>query len=155
MTESDRFPKGYVKQYATRDAEALGEYYMRHLDAMTREDLYSKSAIAGELAWRDARVAELEKALDDEKADHALSLEALASPEDVARDAKRWRALFQVGGRVRVLGSSSHIGVELWSHYENSGDDKADRARLVEYADRVRDTNVWLKDAALAAAGEE
>ena len=34
------------KLYARRDHEALGEYFMRHLDHMTTEDLDSKSAIA-------------------------------------------------------------------------------------------------------------
>lgn len=40
------------KQYAQRDIEEQ-KHYMRHLDAMTRENLHSKSAIAAELAHRD------------------------------------------------------------------------------------------------------
>ena len=55
-------------QYAERDIEALdesGNYYMVHLDAMTIENLYSKSSIAAELAFRDARIAELEAALSN------------------------------------------------------------------------------------------
>jgi hypothetical protein len=46
--------------YAKRDIEGQGEYYMRHLDAMTREGLHSKGDIAAELAHRDMRIAELE-----------------------------------------------------------------------------------------------
>lgn len=52
--------------YADRDSEALGEHFMRHLDRMTVEKLHSKSAIAGELAHRDARIYDLELQLDAE-----------------------------------------------------------------------------------------
>ena len=48
-------------QYAERDIEQLGDYYMVHVDAMTVESLHSKSGIAAELAFRDQRIAELEK----------------------------------------------------------------------------------------------
>lgn len=51
------------KQYAERDIMDLdisGNHYSRHISAMTREGLHSKSDIAAELAWRDARIAELE-----------------------------------------------------------------------------------------------
>lgn len=40
-------------QYAQRDARELGEYYTKHVQAMTAEGLHSKSAIAAELAYRD------------------------------------------------------------------------------------------------------
>ncbi len=45
--------------YARRDPEALGEFYLRHVDRMTVERLHEKSAIAAELAWRDKLTAEL------------------------------------------------------------------------------------------------
>ena len=58
------------KHYEERDHVAQGNYYIAHVDAMTKEGLHSKSAIAGELAHRDieidrlrARVAELEGAV--------------------------------------------------------------------------------------------
>ena len=57
-----------MKLYAQRDAEALGEFYVAHVSAMTAENLHSKSAIAAELAWRDATTAEKEariKELED------------------------------------------------------------------------------------------
>lgn len=54
--------------YAKRDHEGLGEHYTRHIDRMTVEQLHSKSAIAGELAWRDARIAALEDRLIKEAA---------------------------------------------------------------------------------------
>ncbi len=50
-------------EYANRDAEELGEHYLRHVAAMTAEKLHSKSAIAAELAHRDKRITELESAI--------------------------------------------------------------------------------------------
>ncbi len=51
-----------TKQYADRDitSEELMDLYMTHVDAMTGEDLHSKSDIAAELAYRDARIKDLE-----------------------------------------------------------------------------------------------
>lgn len=51
-----------MAEYAERDIRALdrqGNYYSRHISAMTGEKLHSKSDIAAELAWRDARIDEL------------------------------------------------------------------------------------------------
>lgn len=45
--------------YASRDLEELGKYYFRHLNAMTREGLDSKSSIAAELAVRDMIIDDL------------------------------------------------------------------------------------------------
>ncbi|WP_438455367.1 hypothetical protein [Vreelandella venusta] len=59
------------KQYAERDIMALdkqGGHYWRHANAMTAEGLHSKSDIAAELAYRDARIAELERERDMHKA---------------------------------------------------------------------------------------
>ena len=47
-------PAGW-RLYAERDVIALGNYYLRHLNAMTAEGLHAKSDIAAELAWRDWR----------------------------------------------------------------------------------------------------
>ena len=47
-----------MKLYAERDIENLDTYF-DHVMAMTGEALYSKSAIAAELAFRDNRIAEL------------------------------------------------------------------------------------------------
>lgn len=51
------------KQYADRDIMAMGEYYARHVVAMTAEGLHDKADIAAELAYRDMRLAELERDL--------------------------------------------------------------------------------------------
>jgi hypothetical protein len=45
--------------YPDRDHVAQGEHFLRHLDAMTREGLYTKSRIAGELAARDIEIERL------------------------------------------------------------------------------------------------
>lgn len=53
MTDFD--PKR-AREYPNQDPEQLdrdGEYYTRHVSAMTAEGLHSKSDIAEQLAWRD------------------------------------------------------------------------------------------------------
>ena len=55
-----------MKQYAERDAMAMdmaGNYYCRHVSAMTEEGLHAKSDIAAELAWRDMQIDRLRAAL--------------------------------------------------------------------------------------------
>lgn len=57
-----------VKQYADRDAMALDEaggYYMRHVMAMTGEQLHGKGDIAAELGWRDMQIAAVQQKLDE------------------------------------------------------------------------------------------
>lgn len=51
------------KLYAKRDIIGQGEFYTRHVMAMTAEGLHDKSSIAAELAHRDQRIAELERML--------------------------------------------------------------------------------------------
>ncbi len=53
-----------TKLYAERDAMELdraGNFYCRHVHAMTVEDLHSKADIAAELGWRDQQLAEKDK----------------------------------------------------------------------------------------------
>lgn len=45
-----------MSQYAERDTDLIQDSYSIHVEAMTREGLHSKSAIAAELAWRDMRI---------------------------------------------------------------------------------------------------
>lgn len=55
------------KQYADRDLMAMdiaGNHYCRHVSAMTREQLHSKSDVAAELGWRDMQIAELKAQRD-------------------------------------------------------------------------------------------
>lgn len=51
------------KLYAKRDPEAQGEFYQRHLSAMTSEGLHEKCDIACELAHRDIMIFTLQKVL--------------------------------------------------------------------------------------------
>ena len=51
-----------MKHYAKRDhmaQDAAGNYYSRHVSAMTAEALHAKSDIAGELAHRDIEIDRL------------------------------------------------------------------------------------------------
>ena len=50
--------------YARRNTAALGEYYVRHIEAVTDEDLCDASDIAAELAWRDREIERLRATLD-------------------------------------------------------------------------------------------
>lgn len=57
-------------QYSKRDPRELdkiGNYYTRHIEAMTKEGLHDKSAIAAELAWRDMQIDELKSELQDDR----------------------------------------------------------------------------------------
>jgi len=49
--------------YADRDHMALEPHFSAHMMAMTTEGLYGKAKIAAELAYRDARVKDLERRL--------------------------------------------------------------------------------------------
>ncbi len=49
--------------YAERDIEEQGEHYVRHVGAMTAEQLHAKSDIAAELAHRDIEIDRLRAAL--------------------------------------------------------------------------------------------
>lgn len=56
-----------TNNYETRDIEELdnvGGYYMRHVMAMTGEQLDSKSKIAAELAFRDFTIDQLQNEID-------------------------------------------------------------------------------------------
>lgn len=51
-----------MSEYKTRNALALdeaGDYYCKHVDAMTTEQLHAKSDIAAELAYRDYVIDQL------------------------------------------------------------------------------------------------
>tara|TARA_R110000851_G_C13102500_1_gene568978 strand:+ start:40961 stop:41314 length:354 start_codon:yes stop_codon:yes gene_type:complete len=65
------------KLYATRHIIGQGEFYTRHVMAMTAEGLHDKSSIAAELAHRDQRIAELER-------EAALSRDMVVNAENLA-----------------------------------------------------------------------
>ncbi len=77
------------KQYAERDIEALDEnggHYIRHVAAMTAEDLHRKSDIAAELAYRDHKIESLKvdvdmwkSCLDRVKHEHETIIQRLES----------------------------------------------------------------------------
>jgi uncharacterized protein YbcI len=54
-----------MSEYAERDPVAQGDYYTRHVLAMTREGLRGKSQIAEELAFRDMEIARLNGMLSE------------------------------------------------------------------------------------------
>ena len=56
-----------MAEYAERDILKQGNYYMRHVAAMTAEGLHNKSDIAAELAHRDMEIARLKAAIHCER----------------------------------------------------------------------------------------
>ena len=54
-----------MKIYVHEDHMEQGNIYMKHLSAMTKEQLHSKADIAGELAGRDIVITKLAKALEE------------------------------------------------------------------------------------------
>lgn len=69
--------------YKQRDLENLEPHYGKHVSAITGEKLHGKSDIAAELAWRDQRIAELEKEIDRELLEDEPSC---YHPEDIFGD---------------------------------------------------------------------
>lgn len=67
-----------VKHYEGRDIMALdaaGDYYCRHVSALTRENLVGKSEIAAELGYRDMVIDQLERKL--KAANYQISIQSL------------------------------------------------------------------------------
>jgi hypothetical protein len=56
-----------MKHYAERDIMGQGQTYLDHINAMTVEDLHSKSDIAAELAHRDLEIKRLNEQLIAER----------------------------------------------------------------------------------------
>jgi hypothetical protein len=65
------------KLYGNRDSRALGRFYTQHVEAMTRESLHEKSAIAAELAHRDKQIWDLESRLVEKNLQHLKDLNEL------------------------------------------------------------------------------
>ena len=94
--------------YARRDIIALdraGNYYCRHVGAMTSENLHSKSDIAAELAHRDALIDDLReqvRKLESDRTELATALQTRFSRVELIDDTGR--AYVKKGGALyRVL----------------------------------------------------
>ena len=57
MSEMER----YDNERDIMEMDRAGNYYCRHVSAMTREALHSKSDIAAELGWRDMQIDQLKE----------------------------------------------------------------------------------------------
>jgi hypothetical protein len=67
------------KLYAQRDVATMGDFYSRHISAMTGEGLHDKSDIAAELAWRDLMLEEAALLIDQMRS--ALANKVKPTPE--------------------------------------------------------------------------
>lgn len=102
-----------AKHYADRNIIALdkaGGYYSRHVMALTREDLHSKSDIAAELAWRDAEIDRLK----------AVLAKAIAPKAEPAMST--WERLLQLANEesndaaASVQHGAESIDIPEWAH---------------------------------------
>lgn len=96
------------KQYAARDLMAMdlaGNYYIRHVSAMTREGLHSKSDIAAELAWRDLEIDRLRGLVGKEVPSQNDNKVLAAECKDFANKLRHAFGLAQAAGK----GPSSFI----------------------------------------------
>lgn len=71
-----------MKIYIHDDHMEQDNIYMKHLSAMTKEQLHSKADIAGELAGRDIIIAKLAKALEET----INSIDNLSESSEINRD---------------------------------------------------------------------
>lgn len=92
-------------QYANRDHMALGDYYLRHVSAMTGEALHAKSAIAAELAHRDREIDKLHAELDTLRTGYAAAQQGAAY---AAQDSEHQMAIMQ-GERNASLDAYSRV----------------------------------------------
>ena len=95
-------------EYMGRDIVAQGEYYARHVSAMTAEGLHHKSHIAAELAHRDIVIAKLKTQL-----------------AEAQKDTKRldWFDFNMQDGweRVEVYVDAYGVNIEYWGKESNNG----------------------------------
>lgn len=108
------------KQYADRDRQAQGAYYVTHVGAMTAEGLHSKSSIAAELAHRDIEIARLHAENTALQSGYdAARLEIASLQAEVARYRESMTAGAYAGcvvwaGDYRVMRLMSETEVRAW-----------------------------------------
>lgn len=87
-----------MKLYAERNIIDLGEYYTKHISAMTAEGLHRKSDIAAELAFRDAEIDRLKDCV----AQYCIDFQKTVSQFPTARDCATYnQALKDFAGYMR------------------------------------------------------
>lgn len=106
------------KQYSERDPimqDRLGNYYCRHVSAMTAERLHAKSDIAAELAHRDIEIDRLTKLLDER-----VELDRASRP--VTSESSALTSESRPAGEAVAIVIENRIGVELaWTKPPSAG----------------------------------
>lgn len=107
------------KQYAERDLmgmDVAGNHYCRHISAMTREGLDSKSDIAAELGWRDMQIAALQQKLEQAESDAQVGLQLserlarqLGEAQEALESEKRLSAMYKKMRGTAVDGHSKDL----------------------------------------------
>lgn len=113
-------------------------------DEQITQAMIDKLAVNKQRSWPEPK--------DGEPRLHIKDQPAPVVPDDVQRDAKRWRALLG-SARIRILGSAGfdatahpgenpdyrHFGMEIWTHYPNWLHEKNEYGidTLTQYADAM------------------
>ncbi|POW54652.1 hypothetical protein C3408_22660 [Candidatus Pantoea alvi] len=107
------------KQYAERDLMGMdeaGNHYCRHISAMTREGLDSKSDIAAELGWRDMQIAALQQKLEQAEGDAQVGLQLserlarqLGEAQEALESEKRLSAMYKKMRGAAVAGHAQDL----------------------------------------------
>ncbi len=147
------------KLYDERDAMALdeaGDYYSRHVFAMTAESLHSKSAIAGELGHRDmlidlfkgqrdelASELEIQRGLNErlQSENQALSARVLARVEELQVAVQARLAAEQQRDELQTKMTAARSEAETWEK------------RASKEASRAKDLQAQLDDLLAALEG--
>ena len=79
--------------------DLAGNYYIRHVSAMTREGLHSKSDIAAELAWRDLEIDRLKGLVGEELPTQNENQALAAECRDFANKLRYAFGLAQAAGK--------------------------------------------------------
>lgn len=94
--------------YPRQDAQALGRYYLAHVAGMTEADLYEKSDLCEQLAWRDKLIRELTIERDEHLA------KTIAQREQLAAASRRLNAIESVATEAAaMLAETNHGGLSF------------------------------------------
>jgi hypothetical protein len=136
------------KVYADRDHRALGEHYYRHISAMTGEELHAKTAIAAELAWRDAQIEAVTRERDEARAEAASILAELEEQKETAQaESDRWREIaYEELEATLTLMAIGGAGEEE-NFYDFATRVFKERDALRAEVDKMRETLTGIRDA--------
>jgi len=124
-------------QYAGRDIMGLdkkGGHYSRHLSAMTGEALHDKSDIAAELAYRDARIAQLEADCAAHKAAEETQIALRQKADERVRELEMMFVALQDGATDLIHATNEDEAGDAIAIIAACNDEKARKSLVVRDA---------------------